>query len=53
MNGGWNYDTQAYDFSIHSLRIRWMYDENTSYSLESSNETISKEALIKIAESIP
>lgn len=53
MNGGWNYDKQLYDFSIHSQRIRWMYDDNTSYSLESSNETISKETLIKIAESIP
>jgi hypothetical protein len=53
MNGGWNFDTQSYDFNIHSQRIRWMYDDNTSYSLESSNETISTEELIKIAESIP
>lgn len=53
VRGGWNYDTQSYDFGINSQRIQWMYDENTSYSLESQNEVISKEALIEIAESIP
>jgi hypothetical protein len=53
VSGGWSYDTRSYDFGINSQRIQWMYDENTSYSLESQNEAISKEALIEIAESIP
>lgn len=53
IKGGWNYDTQSYDHEIAHHGIRWMYGEQTFYSLESSSGALSKEELIKIAESIP
>jgi hypothetical protein len=50
--GGWNSDTQQYDFSMAVTIIQWKYDENTIYSLTDSRR-LSLDELIRIAESIP
>lgn len=50
IHGGWNYDTHQYDSSL-TTAIRWKYDENTIYTLESTD--ISWDELVRIAESIP
>ena len=53
VRGAWNYDIKQYDSSMTEIAIRWKYDENTIYTLSTSNQDMPLEELIKIAESIP
>ncbi len=52
VRGAWNADTQEYDLN-GMIALIWEYDDETIYSLNAVEPSMSLEELIRIAESIP
>lgn len=49
--GGWNADTQKWDYNLDVVTLSWVHD-NQIYTLQGVNEDISLDELLRIAESI-